>query len=322
MKTFLAVETSCDETAAAVVSDGRKLLSSTVLSQIDVHKQFGGVVPEVAARQHLETVNLVMQQALDQSGLCPADLSGVAFTAGPGLIGTLLAGVSAAKAFAWANDLPLVAVDHLQAHICANYLETDLQPPFIALLVSGGHTQIMYFQDYAQGRILGQTLDDAAGEAYDKVARLLGLGYPGGPIIDKLAQDGNARAFAFPEGKVDGYDFSFSGLKTAVLRTVQKLSSPLPHADLAASFQEAVTRVLVRKTIAACQEFQAPCIVVAGGVAANQALRRKFKEQSTIPVFSPALQFCTDNAAMVAAAAYFCGQPADLETPVYSRQKR
>jgi N6-L-threonylcarbamoyladenine synthase len=322
MKTFLAVETSCDETAAAVVSDGRKLLSSAVLSQIAVHQQFGGVVPEVAARQHLETVNSVIQKALDESGLRPAELSGVAFTAGPGLIGTLLAGVSAAKAFAWANDLPLIAVDHLQAHICANYLGNELEPPFVALLVSGGHTQIMHFQNYAEGRILGQTLDDAAGEAYDKVARLLGLGYPGGPIIDKLAQEGNAQAFQFPEGNVPGYDFSFSGLKTAVLRTVQKLTAPLPQADLSASFQEAVTRVLVRKTIAAAAEFQAPSIVVAGGVAANKTLRKKFEELSPVPVFSPPMQFCTDNAAMVAAAAFFCGRPADLKTGVYSRQKR
>jgi N6-L-threonylcarbamoyladenine synthase len=322
MSVYLAVETSCDETAAAVVVDGRKLLSSVVLSQISVHQKFGGVVPEVAARRHLETVNQVIEQALNESGLAAGELSGVAFTAGPGLIGTLLAGASAAKAFAWTHDLPLISVDHLMAHICANYIDTDLEPPFVALLVSGGHTQIMLFDSYAHGRILGQTLDDASGEAYDKVARLLGLGYPGGPIIDNLAQTGDAKAFPFPEGNVAGYDFSFSGLKTAVLRRVEKLTPPLPQADLCASFQDAVTRVLARKTIAAAVEFGAPRIVLAGGVAANKTLRRKLQEQSPVPIFSPSIALCTDNAAMVAAAAHFCGQAATLATGVYSRQQR
>jgi N6-L-threonylcarbamoyladenine synthase len=322
MKAFLAVETSCDETAAAVVADGRTLLSSVVLSQIDTHRQFGGVVPEVAARRHLETVNPVIDQALAESGLQPRDLTAVAFTAGPGLIGTLLAGVTAAKAFAWSHELPLVAVDHLLAHVCANYIGTDLEPPFVALLVSGGHTQIIHFRDYRDGSVIGQTLDDAAGEAYDKVARLLNLGYPGGPAIDRLAQSGNPRAFAFPEGNVSGYDFSFSGLKTAVLRTVEKLPAPLPQEDLAASFQDAVCRVLVRKTIAACNEVKAPRIVVAGGVAANKGLRARFQQKSPVPVFYPEMRFCTDNAAMVAAAAYYCGSAATLQTSVYSRQKR
>lgn len=322
MKTYLAVETSCDETAAAVVVDGRKVLSSTVLSQIELHKQFGGVVPEVAARRHLETVNEVIEQSLIEAGITAAELNGVAFTAGPGLIGTLLTGVSAAKAFAWANDLELISVDHLMAHVCANYIDTDLEPPFIALLVSGGHTQIVYFSSYSEGEILGQTLDDAAGEAYDKVSRLLGLGYPGGPAIDKLAQSGNPHAFPFPEGNVSGYDFSFSGLKTAVLRTVEKLQPPLPHADLAASFQEAVSKVLVRKTLAACEKTKAPRLVLAGGVAANKTLRAKLTERSTIPVYCPSLHLCTDNAAMVGAAAFFCGKPAELDAPVYSRQRR
>ena len=322
MKAFLAIETSCDETAAAVVVDGRKLLSNSVLSQIDTHQQFGGVVPEVAARQHLETVNMVLDSALKESGLQPNELAGVAFTAGPGLIGTLLAGMSVAKVFSWAHDLPLICVDHLMAHVCANYIGSDLEPPFIALLVSGGHTQIIYFENYSEGKILGQTLDDAAGEAYDKVARLMGLGYPGGPVIDSLAQTGNASAFSFPEGVVSGYDFSFSGLKTSVLRTVEKLTPPLPHADLAASFQNAVTRVLIKKTLAACKEYGAPRIVLAGGVAANKTLRRVFQEQSLVPVYSPPLNLCTDNAAMVAAAAFFCGKPSNLEAGVYSRQKR
>lgn len=321
MKAYLAVETSCDETAAAVVADGRKLLSSRVLSQIDVHKEFGGVVPEVAARRHLETVNAVLDSALRESGLSASELAGIAFTAGPGLIGTLLTGVSAAKAFAWSHDLPLISVDHLMAHVCANYIDTDLEPPFMALLVSGGHTQIVYFKDYSTGLILGQTLDDAAGEAYDKVARLLGLGYPGGPAIDNLAQSGNPQAFSFPEGVVSGYDFSFSGLKTAVLRTVEKLSKPLPQADLSASFQDAVTRVLVRKTLQACRAYKAPRVVLAGGVAANKTLRERLQQQSPVPVYCPPLKMCTDNAAMVAAAAYFCGQPSGLDAGVYSRQR-
>lgn len=322
MKAYLAVETSCDETAAAVVANGRNVLSNVVLSQIEVHQQFGGVVPEVAARHHLETVNFVIDKAITESGISPRDLAGIAFTAGPGLIGTLLTGASAAKAYSWAYDLPLVSVDHLLAHVCANYIDSDLEPPFVALLVSGGHTQIVYFSSYGEGRIVGQTLDDASGEAYDKVARLLGLGYPGGPVIDKLAQSGNPKAFPFPEGVVSGYDFSFSGLKTAVLRTVEKLSPPYPQADLAASFQDAVTRVLVKKTIAACKEFNAPRIVLAGGVAANQTLRRKFQELAPVPVYTPAMKFCTDNAAMVAAAAFFCGKKSDLHAEVYSRQRK
>jgi N6-L-threonylcarbamoyladenine synthase len=321
MKAYLAIETSCDETAAAIVADGRKVLSNVVLSQIDVHQKFGGVVPEVAARHHLETINQVIAEAIEQSGMAPAELSGVAFTQGPGLIGTLLTGACAAKAYAWAYDLPLLAVDHLLAHVCANYIDSDLEPPFIALLVSGGHTQIIHFASYGEGRIIGQTIDDASGEAYDKVARLLGLGYPGGPAIDKLAQGGNPSAFRFPEGNVAGYDFSFSGLKTAVLRAVEKLPQPLPQADLAASFQDAVTRVLVRKTIAACRELDAPRIVLAGGVAANKTLRAKFAELAPVPVYSPAMKYCTDNAAMVAAAANFCGKPVDFAASVYSRQR-
>src|SRR5688572_10000606 len=265
MAIYLALETSCDETAAAVVKDGRQLLSSKIYSQISLHQQFGGVVPEVAARKHVETINLIIEQAMEEANVQPHELAGIACTTGPGLVGTLLVGLSAAKALSWAWDVQLIAVDHLLAHVCANYIGTDLEPPFVALLVSGGHTQIIHFEGYGQGKILGQTLDDAAGEAYDKVARLLGLGYPGGPAIDKIAAQGNPRAFAFPEGNVPGYDFSFSGLKTAVLRTVQKLDQPLPVADLAASFQEAVTRVLVRKTLEAQNALSAPAVVLAGG---------------------------------------------------------
>jgi N6-L-threonylcarbamoyladenine synthase len=316
---YLGIESSCDETAAAVVADGRKVLSNCLLSQIEIHKKFGGVVPEVAARAHLETINHVIAEAVDRSGLSFSQLDGIAFTAGPGLVGTLLTGLMAAKSLAWAYDLPLIAVDHLLAHVAANFLNTDLAPPFIALLVSGGHTQIIHFRSYETGEILGGTLDDAAGEAYDKVARLLGLPYPGGAQIDALAQTGDRLAFRFPEGVVAGYNFSFSGLKTAVLRCVEKLEQPLPLADLSASFQEAVCRVLVRKTLAARQETQAPRIVLAGGVAANKTLRSRFDELSPVSVYYPALEFCTDNAAMVAAAAHFCGQKADLSCGVYSR---
>ncbi|HEY9719567.1 MAG TPA: tRNA (adenosine(37)-N6)-threonylcarbamoyltransferase complex transferase subunit TsaD [Trichormus sp.] len=318
---FLALETSCDETAVAVVEDGRRVLSSQLVSQINVHQQFGGVVPEVAARRHVETINELIDQVLAEAQVSRDQLDSIACTAGPGLIGTLLVGLSAAKALSWAWDLPLIAVDHLLSHVCANYLGTDLEPPFVALLVSGGHTQIMHFETFGTGRILGQTLDDAAGEAFDKVARLLGLGYPGGPAIDRISEGADARAFPFPEGVVAGYDFSFSGLKTAVLRRVEKMTPPLPVADLAASFQDAVTRVLVRKTVQAQKELGAPRIVLAGGVAANRELRKRLTESASVPVYFPSMDYCTDNAAMVASAAYFCGNATNLSVSAYSRQR-
>lgn len=320
MPVYLGLETSCDETAAAVVKDGRLVLSNYLVSQIAVHQQYGGVVPEVASRCHLETINQVLAHALDGAGLKGNELDGVACTVGPGLVGTLLVGLSAAKALCWAWDLPLITVDHLLAHVCANFLNTNLEPPFVALLASGGHTQIIYFEDYRQARIIGQTLDDAAGEAFDKVARLLGLGYPGGPAIDRVARQGDPAAFCFPEGSVAAYDFSFSGLKTAVLRCVEKLPEPRPVEDLAASFQEAVTRVLVRKTLAAAAELAVRRIVLAGGVAANTSLRAKFQSQSAAEVYFPEANLCTDNAAMVAAAAHFCGTKASLHASVYSRR--
>lgn len=323
MTIILGLETSCDETAAAVVRDGRAVLASELNSQTGIHKKFGGVVPEVAARYHLESVNEVIQQALTRSGVAPEDLDAIACTQGPGLIGTLLVGLSAAKAISWVLQKPLLTVDHLYAHICANYINTDLEPPFICLLVSGGHSQVIHVKTHKDWMILGQTLDDAAGEAYDKVARLLGLGYPGGPMIDKTAQNGNSKAFKFPEGTVKDYDFSFSGLKTAVLRTVEKLDQPLPVDDLAASFQDAVNRVLFRKTHKAAQELNVNKIVLAGGVAANKDLRRRFtelNEQGAIRVFMPDLQYCTDNAAMVASCAYFAGVETGLDCMAYSRQ--
>lgn len=325
MSIILGLETSCDETAAAVVKDGRIVLASELNSQTAIHKKYGGVVPEVAARYHLESVNQVIELALKKSGIEPQDLDAVACTQGPGLIGTLLVGLSAAKAISWVFNKPLLAVDHLYAHICANYIDTELAPPFICLLVSGGHTQIIHVKTHKDWQILGQTLDDAAGEAYDKVARLLGLGYPGGPQIDRMAQAGNPKAFRFPEGNVKDYDFSFSGLKTAVLRTVEKMEKPLPVSDLAASFQDAVNRVLFRKTHQAALRLNADRIVLAGGVAANQDLRRRFiavndDANSSISVFVPALKYCTDNAAMVASCAYFAGVETGLDCMAYSRQ--
>jgi N6-L-threonylcarbamoyladenine synthase len=321
MVNYLAIETSCDETACAIVQDGRIVRSNCLFSQIGTHQVYGGVVPEVAAREHLEVINLVIEQALSEAALRPAQLDGIASTLGPGLIGTLLVGIAAGKALSWSWDLPFIGVDHLAAHVCANYLGTDLEPPFVALLVSGGHTQILHCESFQSTRLLGQTVDDAAGEAYDKVARLLGLGYPGGPLIDKLAGAGNSEAFKFPEGVVAGLNFSFSGLKTAVLRTLEKLEQPLPLADLAASFQKAVTKVLVRKTLEAQKQTGAKSVVLAGGVAANSELRRRFIEASPVPVFYPAPQFCTDNAAMVASAAYFCGVPQQETLVAYSRSK-
>lgn len=323
MTVLLGLETSCDETAAAIVKDGRQLLSSCLVSQTPIHQKFGGVVPEVAARSHVQTINLMIDEALAQANLTYDQLDGIACTRGPGLIGTLLIGLSAAKALSWSWNLPLKTVDHLFAHVCANFINTDLEPPFVALLVSGGHTQILHFKNFDDIEIIGETLDDAAGEAYDKVGRLLGLGYPGGPVIDKLAAAGNPSAFKFPEGVVKGYDFSFSGLKTAVLRQVEKLSQSseaLPVEDLCASFQEAVSKVLVKKTLKAAEELNLKTIVLAGGVAANRELRSKFEKASGYRVYFPSNHLCTDNAAMVAAAAFFHGEDSELNVGAYSRQ--
>jgi N6-L-threonylcarbamoyladenine synthase len=321
MVKYLGIETSCDETAAAIVEDGRLVLANCLISQIKTHQPFGGIVPEVAAREHVQAINQVIGQALADACLSHRDLDGIACTVGPGLIGTLLIGLSAARSLSWSWDLPLIGVDHLTAHICANYLDTDLKPPFIALLVSGGHTQILFFESFDKATILGQTLDDAAGEAYDKVARLLGLGYPGGPILDELSTEGDSKAFKFPEGVVSGFNFSFSGLKTAVLRCLERLERPWPVADLAASFQQAVTSVLVRKTLAAQRQTGAPSVVLAGGVAANSELRRKFLAQSEVPVYFPPLKYCTDNAAMVASCAFFSGTQNLTDLVAYSRSK-
>jgi N6-L-threonylcarbamoyladenine synthase len=319
---YLGLESSCDETAVAIVEDGRKIIAHRLISQTEVHSKFGGVVPEVAARRHLEVINDLVEEVFVESAVDPRQLAGIACTTGPGLIGTLLVGLSCAKALSWSYDVPLLSVDHIFAHVCANYIDTNLEPPFVALVVSGGHTQIMHFESYRQATIVGQTLDDASGEAYDKVARLLGLGYPGGPAVDKAASKGNPSAFRFPEGVVSGSDFSFSGLKTAVLRTVENLNgADLPVNDLAASFQDAVNRVLFRKTVAVARAKNVSKIVLAGGVAANSDLRNRFESLVDVEVFRPAPALCTDNAVMVAAAAYYSGEPVPLSVSAYSRQR-
>jgi N6-L-threonylcarbamoyladenine synthase len=331
MTLILGLETSCDETACAIVQDGRKIVAQSVKTQALIHQTFGGVIPEVAARHHLEAINEVIDDVLQASKIDKNDLTAIACTNGPGFVGALLVGLSAAKAISWSWSKPLIAVDHLFAHVCANYIDTTLEPPFLCLLVSGGHTQLVHFSDYQTAKILGQTLDDAVGEAYDKVARMLGLGYPGGPAIDNLARSGNPDAFALPEGNVDEFDFSYSGLKTAVLRTIEKLEKNieknndqdhLPLADLAASFQKAANQILVKKTLQAAKQLGLSTVVLAGGVAANSDLRKRFSELSQVKVFMPPLKYCTDNAVMVAACAHFMNVNAEMDVSVYSRQKR
>lgn len=316
MATVLAIETSCDETAAAVVKN-RHICSNIVASQIAVHRPFGGVVPEVASRQHVETVNQVVAAALKDSGLDWDSIDGVAVTCTPGLVGSLLVGVTAAKTLALVHQKPLIGVHHLEGHIYAAYLDApDLNPPFLCLLVSGGHTSLIYVKACGVYEQLGQTRDDAVGEAFDKVARLLELGYPGGPAIDRLARQGNPGAFALPEGNISlpqggyhPYDSSFSGLKTAVLRLVQQLQQtgqPLPVADLAASFQETVARSLTRRAIACARDYGLTTIAVGGGVAANSGLRAHLGQAATqqgLKVLFPPLHLCTDNAAMIGCAA-------------------
>ncbi|MBD1912282.1 MULTISPECIES: tRNA (adenosine(37)-N6)-threonylcarbamoyltransferase complex transferase subunit TsaD [unclassified Leptolyngbya] len=316
MATVLAIETSCDETAVAVVRN-RCILSNVVASQIAVHQPYGGVVPEVASRQHLETVNGAIAQALEEFGEGWDAIDGIAATCAPGLVGALMVGLTAAKTLALLHEKPFLGVHHLEGHIYASYLAApDLQPPFLCLLVSGGHTSLIYVKDCGHYETLGETRDDAAGEAFDKVARLLDLGYPGGPVIDRLAQEGNAQAFPLPEGQISlpgggfhPYDSSFSGLKTAVLRltqTLQQRPEPIPVADLAASFQATVARALTKRAIACALDYGLTTIVVGGGVAANRGLREHLTaaaEARNLRAFFPPLKFCTDNAAMIACAA-------------------
>jgi N6-L-threonylcarbamoyladenine synthase len=302
---ILGLETSCDETAAAVITPDGRILSNVVSSQADLHARYGGVVPEVASRRHLELVTPVVQEALRDSGTTLDDVDLVGVTAGPGLIGALLVGVAAAKAIAWARRLPLAAVDHLQGHIASLYLEPDpVEPPFLCLLASGGHTMLLDVQDRnGKPRVLGATLDDAAGEAFDKGARLLGLGYPGGAELDRVARNGDPSAYGFPVSRVPGLDFSFSGLKTALLYAVRELTAEeveRRRADLAASYQRAIVRALVERTRQAADQIGATRIAVVGGVAANSELRAALAEASAAP-----LALCTDNAAMIASAARF-----------------
>lgn len=316
MATVLAIETSCDETAVAVVKN-RQVYSSIVNSQISVHQQYGGVVPEIASRQHLEIINCAIALALEQAQLDWQNIDGIAATCAPGLVGALLVGLTAAKTLALVQQKPLLGVHHLEGHIYANYLsEPSLEPPFLSLLVSGGHTSLIYVKDCGVYETLGETRDDAAGEAFDKVARLLHLGYPGGPVIDKLAQLGNPQAFGLPEGNVSKpgggyhrYDSSFSGLKTAVLRLVQQLEkdgNQLQVADVAASFQESVARSLTKRAIACALDYGLQTITVGGGVAANSSLRTHLQAAAAahnLRVLFPPMKFCTDNAAMIGCAA-------------------
>lgn len=336
MATILAIETSCDETAAAVVSH-RQVLSSVVASQIDLHRRYGGVVPELASREHLLTIGDTVNEALSKSQLAWTDIDAVATTCAPGLVGALLVGMSVGKTLSMVHQKPFLGAHHLEGHIYAAYLEhTDLQPPFLCLLVSGGHTSLIRVEGCGQYRLLGKTRDDAAGEAFDKVARLLELGYPGGPIIDRLAQQGNPRAFQLPEGNISlpeggyhPYDASFSGLKTAVLRLIERLKAdqvePLPVEDIAASFQRAVVRALTKRAIRCAADNHLPAIVLGGGVAANSELRQTLTTlaaERDISVYVPSLKFCTDNAAMIACAAsdhFDQGHRSNLDLGVYSR---
>ncbi len=320
----LGIETSCDETSASVVRNGREVLSNVISSQIDVHQKFGGVVPEIASRKHVELVMPVIDQAIEEAGITLDEIDVVGVTYGPGLVGALLVGLSAAKGLAFSIEKPLVGVHHIEGHIAANYLDhKELEPPFVCLVASGGHSHIVYVEDFDKFEILGQTRDDAAGEAFDKVARAIGMGYPGGPLIDKAAKRGNGNAINFPrvyfgEGN---YDFSFSGIKTAVLNYLNNLEQKkeaCPVDDVAASFQQAVVDVLVRNTVEAAKKKKVGKVTLAGGVAANSSLRAHMKaavEAEGMEMFYPQPILCTDNAAMIACAAYFeyCkGNRADL----------
>lgn len=320
----LAIETSCDETSVAIVKNGRYVLSNIISSQVEVHKKFGGVVPEVASRKHVETINRIIQNALDEANITLEDIDVIGVTYGPGLVGALLVGLSIAKAIAFVNGIPLIGVNHIEGHICANFIEDkDLEPPFVCLVVSGGHTHLVYVKDYSEYEVMGKTRDDAAGEAFDKVARALGLGYPGGPLIDKLAKKGNEDAIDFPRAYLeeDSFDFSFSGLKSAVLNylnSMRQKNQQIVVEDVAASFQQSVIEVLVDKTIRAAKEKGSKIVALAGGVAANEGLRElmiKKCNDEGIEVKYPSKILCTDNAAMIGCAAYYDyikGYSADL----------
>lgn len=311
---ILAIESSCDETAAAVIRNGREVLSNVISSQIELHKLYGGVVPEIASRKHIEKINQVIEQALEDANVTLEEIDAIGVTYGPGLVGALLVGVAEAKAIAYAAKKPLVGVHHIEGHVAANYLEhPDLEPPYLCLVVSGGHTHLVIVKDYSEFEILGRTRDDAAGEAYDKVARSIGLGYPGGPKIDKLSKEGNPDAIPFPRAKVADapYDFSFSGLKSAVLNylnSARMQNQEIKEADVAASFQKAVVDVLVDHTMLAAKDYGIKKIAMAGGVASNSTLRAAMEEackKRGYSLYRPSPIFCTDNAAMIGAAAYY-----------------
>ena len=311
---ILGLESSCDETAAAVIKNGRTVLSNVISSQIDIHKEYGGVVPEIASRKHIERINTVIEEALKEAGVGLKDLDAIGVTYGPGLVGALLVGVAEAKAICFAADIPLVGVHHIEGHVSANYIENkDLEPPFLCLIVSGGHTHLVVVKDYGEFEILGRTRDDAAGEAFDKVARAFGLGYPGGPKIDKLSKEGNPDAITFPKTKIEDapYDFSFSGLKSAVLNYINKakmMNEEFNPADLAASFQKNVVDTLTEKTIHAAKELHINKVAIAGGVASNSTLRNSMEEacrKEGLRFYHPSPIFCTDNGAMIGVAAYY-----------------
>ena len=334
MATILAIETSCDETAVAIVKN-RQVLSSIVSSQVELHKTYGGVVPELASRQHLEIINPCISQAMSEAGIDWQGIDAIAATCTPGLVGALLVGVAAAKTLAMIHNKPFLGVHHLEGHIYASYLaQPQLQPPFLCLLVSGGHTSSIQVKDYGEYKLLGSTRDDAAGEAFDKVARLLNLGYPGGPIIDRLAKQGNSKAFELPEGRISlpeggyhPYDFSFSGIKTAVLRLVKKLEleGEIPVEDITASFQATVAKVLTKRSVQCALDNGLNTITIGGGVAANSGLRiylQQAADKHNLKVYFPPLKFCTDNAAMIgcAAAQHFnLGHTSSLDLEVQSR---
>lgn len=340
MTTILGIESSCDETAAAVVVDGRSILSNVIATQIDLHARYGGVFPELASRAHVEAISAVVEQAMGDAGVTYDKLDAIAVTRGPGLVGSLLVGVNYAKGLALATGKPLLGINHLEGHVYSLWLSEprrDIQFPALLLIVSGGHTELLLMTDHGQYERLGGTLDDAAGEAFDKVGRMLGLPFPGGPNIERAAQKGNAAAYHFPRSKRDeSYDFSFSGLKTAVMREVTvpqvssdgkkrgpeknpKVRSDVSVNDVAASFQDALVGALVEKTVRAAKEHNVTEIMLAGGVSANQALRQRIRAESALPVRYPPLNLCTDNGAMIAAAAYFrfeAGLRSDLDLDV------
>ncbi len=310
----LAIESSCDETSVSILKNGRNVLTNIIASQIEQHQKFGGVVPEVASRKHIENINQVIDQALKEAEMSFEDITHVAVTYGPGLVGALLVGLSAAKAISFARGIPLNGVNHIEGHIYANFIEhKELEPPFISLIVSGGHTHLIYMKDYGEYEVLGRTRDDAAGEAFDKVARALGLNYPGGPEIDRLSNIGNKQAISFPKASLEqgSYDFSFSGLKSAVLNYLnsEKMKgNTINTADVAASFQQSVIEVLTEKTIACAKEKEVKTVVLAGGVAANSGLRKLLEEkciESGLELKYPSIKLCTDNAAMIGCVGYY-----------------